>query len=358
MFPFILIWGSCFLIYLSRNRNHNLFYSWAFFVSVIVGYRYYVGADWVAYKDIYYDEIMKFNSIGDVFQVEPGFLLIGYLCSLLNLPHGPFLTVLCFIELYFLFKASEYYCGKRFCWLALLVYISMFFCAFNLNIIRHGLMACTYWYATMYLNQKRYKYYIIYGLVATSFHTLGLLFLVIGPILCINYRKIHLALVIISSFIIVLLGLSAKIYSYIPIIGMLEHKMEYYTGDYYNNDYALSAGIIVNMLIYSFWVYYRNDRYVEDVKIRFLINSMIFSFFVSCFLSAFSIFVERISGALNIATCFGLVCIYKDLHSEKARYIIYVVLIIYLLMYFYRTTHTPDPFSLKEFQYLPFDIQL
>ena len=155
------------------------------FASLLIGLRYNVGTDWMAYKTIFEDTPNIFDKAIESSSTEVGFTILNYLIKVLGLDYYWLFIVCTFISLWLYYKSFQ-----DFKWL--LPYGIYTLYTFNtiylfLNIMRQGFAFFILLYGIRYLRERKLLKYLIFVALATSVHSSSLLFLPL--IIFAFYRK-------------------------------------------------------------------------------------------------------------------------------------------------------------------------
>ena len=331
---YIILWGVFAFFYLFQDKLKKKipsFVLWGILVFlsvVIVGCRYQVGNDWESYCLYYYHGYAYDKSTG---AMEPLFTLVRYICFSLGLSHAVFFAILSFFSLFLIVKATENL-RIRNKYFVLFAYLSLFFCSFQFNIIRQGLLASCVWYAfsekTLGHNTKAF----VWVLIGCGFHLSGFLFL---PILFVIDKKLPWSiacLILIISYACFFLKLSERLMALFPFLANVERVATYLNAS--TVEYGLSIGMIFNtvLLLYSYICLYK--VYDKVVIFRIVLNSLLIALMMSCMFNAFYTIVARIANVLNMALVFFWPMFIMSFRKRFIRIAVRIGMLIYLLLYF------------------------
>ncbi|MFT0334817.1 EpsG family protein [Bacteroides thetaiotaomicron] len=128
----------------------------------MVGFRYNIGADWETYVIIYNRQIPSLLDPEYRILMEPLFWILGSLCKTLGLSYACFFIILSLISFVVLFIVIRRI-GCGYIYLPILLYFCLFFCQFQLNIVRHGIMASFVWLAFSYIKECSLKKFVFFS---------------------------------------------------------------------------------------------------------------------------------------------------------------------------------------------------
>lgn len=139
-------------------------------VSLVLGGRYNVGTDWENYRYIF--DYIQTGKISES-ALEPFYLCLNYMVSILGLSASYFFTLVVFLQLtlvYYVFRDNPkiFALGVLFYLLCLL--------PISLNIIRQSIAICIFFYATRFIESSAKKYLLMI-IIAGLFHYSSLVLL-------------------------------------------------------------------------------------------------------------------------------------------------------------------------------------
>ena len=309
-----------------------------FFVAFCVGFRVDVGADWESYV-LFYNTNMPGDG-RDVLEMEPLFRLLRDLFFSLGLSYQFFFFFFSFFSLVALVKVAKSFNVDNYP-LVLLVYISLSFCAFQLNLVRIGIMCSCLWMAMSYRSENLVKT-LIWLAIGTGFHYLCLAIL---PIVFIANKELDskwFVIIIGVSFIVLLTNFGVKIVDSIPNLATLGRASDYLDPDSsFRNGNGITVGLLFNMF---FCIYLRvkySKQYKVDPKFRILINVVLFAIVFSCWLNGLGIIAQRGGQSMNTSLCFIWALILARKQNEK-RIVWVAVLTVYLLLFYMKNFSSED----------------
>jgi hypothetical protein len=222
------------------------------FTDLLIGLRGVdVGTDTYVYASFF--ESLRGGFLPDT-RFEPGFLLVTRLMSLIGLSVNGYQMVLFGILLGTAFVACRRYYdylggGRGYLTFVsaslMLLFFSPMFVNASINAVRQGLAALLIFAALLSFQQREWRRFIIYGLLATGFHYSSILYVAMAPLLLLNLRLLRIAAII--AFLAYCSGLTMMVVrAAVPFI--------------YNwvMDYSLSSnyrsGVRIDFAVFSiFW---------------------------------------------------------------------------------------------------------
>ena len=296
---------------------------------MIVACRENVGSDWLNYVNYYNHGFTDTKSSG---QFEYLFAFLRNLSYSIGFTHAGFFFIVSFLSLWVIYKASKLLRIKYFM-IVFLIYYSMYFLNYQINIVRHGAMASFVWLGFAYKSKNDDKKSLLSMVLASGFHISALIFV---PLLFIINKRINkkwVTIIILTSFTCVFLGLSQRILAFFPFLALFDRTAGYMSDAMYEDAMGLSLGNVFNLFIFLF-VYIRyNDKYHSDANVRVLLNSVLLSF---ALISAFNAFgmITRICSSMNMAIIFLFPYIMNKLmHRKLIRICFSVITYLYILMH-------------------------
>lgn len=331
---YVLLWAV--LLFLAtlqgtmeKKMPSSVFCIILFILSIfVVGCRYQVGSDWDSYRTFYYDGYVYDRSSGIL---EPLFSSIRDICYLIGASHAIFFAVLSLFSLFLLKKTAENFnIGNLY--FVLFIYLSMYFCNYQFNIVRQGVLASCVWYGFSEKYLGNTKSALVWILVGCGFHFSGVFFI---PILFIITKCIPtkiVLLILFCSYVGFLIGVSDIIIGFFPLLQMFE-KVSGYVDSTSQEQYGLSAGMIFNtmLVIYCFIM---NKEYNNSLPMRIVLNAILGAIVISCLLNSFSAIVSRIANLLNMALVFFWPIFLNAQKSKFVRFLIAICMLLYLFLYY------------------------
>lgn len=311
------------------KRSYQLLALLIYILAILTGGRQNVGADWESYQT-YYNTGYAYDKVSG--QMEPLFGLIRTVCYGLGCSYGFFCLVCCLISLLALHKAIRMM-GVRNCFMAFLVYLSLFFCNYQFNIVRHGVLASILLLGMSYLAMGKTWKSLFCVIVSCGFHLMGIIFIPLIFIFNKTLSKKWFLIIAGIAILIFIADLSGRIVAAFPFLAMIDRVSSYVDADT-NEAYKLSIGIIGFFTIAAFSIFFKRDIYENNTAFRICANMVLLGFIVFCGLNAFSAIVQRVGNLLNLGVVILLPFIWQELERTKKRVLVRVLIIIYLALYY------------------------
>lgn len=199
IYSFILF-GTTWAAYLYEKTNYtkkqNIAYFFVFFIPFIfMAIRYDIGTD---YKN--YVILFEMMARGEVLLKEPGYMLVNHIISYLGLDVQWLFVFFSFFTLLFAYKGFP----KEHFAISIFLFITIFYLYYGFSVIRQGLGVSIMLYATKYLYNKDFKKYLLFSILASSFHFASALFpLLLYPIVNTSYNRFFMLIALAVLTIIV-----------------------------------------------------------------------------------------------------------------------------------------------------------
>ena len=278
------------------------------------------------------------------------FQLIRNICFSIGLSYGMFCFLICLISLLTLQKAFKLM-GVHNQFLAFLAYLSMFFCNYQFNIVRHGVLASILLLGMSYLAMGKTWKSLFCVIVSCGFHLMGIIFIPLIFIFNKTLSKKWFLIIAGIAILIFIADLSGRIVAAFPFLAMIDRVSSYVDADT-NEAYKLSIGIIGFFTITAFSIFFKRDIYENNTAFRICANMVLLGFIVFCGLNAFSAIVQRVGNLLNLGVVILLPYIWQELERTKKRVLVRVLIIIYLALYYPKSWYFSNADG--EYPMLPF----
>ena len=224
--------------------------------------------------------------------------------------------------------------------MAFLVYLSLFFCNYQFNIIRHGILASFVLLALSYLANNKTLKALICVLIGSCFQVAGLVFVPLVFFMNKTCSKKAVFIIICVSFAFYLAGFSSKIVGFFPTLAAID-RISSYVDAGKDDVYKLSIGIIGFLCIALYSFFFMNKEYEKQSSFRIMTNMLVCGFVFFCFFNGFSALVQRIGNLMNLGVIVVLPFI-LDNTKHKKRVIVLLLVTAYLALYYPRTWNIAD----------------
>jgi hypothetical protein len=172
------------------------------FTDMLVGTRSIdVGTDTYVYAEVF----QEFHAVPAQTRFEPGFLIVTKVLSVLGFSLQTYQCVLFGLLLLMAILAARHYfdyLGGKHGYLTFLIgalaflFISPMFVNASINAVRQGLASLPVFIALLAFHQRQWRSFLIYGVVATSFHYSSLVYLAFAPLLLIKLKWLRIAAIL------------------------------------------------------------------------------------------------------------------------------------------------------------------
>ena len=346
------LWAFFFILSLFWNnknytQNYKILALVIIILALITGGREYVGADWETYKSFYLTGIADDKSSG---KTELLFQLLRDVSYYIGLSYGMFCSIVALLSLSILIKALKLFEIKN-CYIGFLVYLSLFFCNYQFNIIRHGVMASFILLGVAYLSKGDKRKALISVTVGCGFHLTGLIFIPLFFIIGKAFSRKWCLIVVALSFVFFITDLSGKIMAAFPFLALIDRVSGYVDTDQ-EESYKLSIGTIGFLLIAVYTILFRKKDYYNNIGLRIATNMVLISFIVFCSLNAFSAIVQRLGNLFNLGVIVVIPYYWQNTWKLSSKIVVRSLIIAYLALYYPKTWNVPN--EKGEYSMLPF----
>jgi len=345
----------------SKNTQKIVVFFFITFFAFLVGFRDRIGADFISYVEIYkLSPKLSLDNIFDWSTYENEFLFsfLGSLLKTLGF-ESPILyfIILSLLTSIFLQKAITRFRFNHILY-AWFIYYCVFFLNFQFNTVKHGLMASIVWLAFSYIEEGNKMKFFKIIIIGSLFHLSCLVFLPFYWLLKININKksitiitIVIAFSVVIPFIIPLLD---TILLYLPS-NVISKIINYYLHDYYlgvdsSNKSLFSFGLIIYTIL-VFIIYFRKKDLEKQIySFNIFYNSLLISVTIGFVFASVGIFVERISGVLNLSLLFLIPIALKNLSRNKQLIGLYFIIVLtYGFLLLNTNMNKQDKYQVKQF---------
>ena len=336
--------------YITKKIPNRYFYAFVvFLLSVIVGIRENVGADWGAYYVFYYSGVAPEKESG---VYEPVFMLIRHVCYYLGFNHTVFFFIQAFASLYALYIVTTKL-GIKNVYLSFFIYFSIVFTSYQFNTVRNGVMASILWLAFVYRMEGKNLKAVIATLVAAGFHVVALAFLPIMYFIIKELSRKSAFLMIGLCLTAVFLRFGERIIGMFPFLAAIDRLSGYIDTDE-TESYGISLGTVFNILLFLYMMIGYHKQYKTQVELRGILNAMLMAIMVVCFFNAFHAIVSRVGQVLNLALMFVWPYLIERVKVPLIKFSICSVLCAYLWLYYAKGLEATVLYS-NRLAYIPYE---
>ncbi len=271
--------------------------------------------------------------------LETGFMIFIWIVSKFTNSFAVFEFVLCFLTFCFFFEGAKYFSKKEEYSLTLMVaiYLFVYFCPF-MNYQRQGLAVSILWYSLRYIDQRKFKSFLVCLFFAASIHISSLLFAAFYFVISFSEKlKSWQIIVIISmSFLLICAGPQTifLLLCFLSKIGIRASTILKYSRRFYD---ATGYNIHISELIMAlpqfilFTVFYKKIS-LNDNHTKGYYCICVFHVILTVIGSVDANF-NRISILTGICELILFAALYKSLRSRAMKFLFCTGMSIYLVLY-------------------------
>ena len=321
-----------------KKTIHFLTVSFLFFLILMIGLRYEVGADWYPYADIIFPSYRNITFL-EIFQFsDPGYGLLNYIAQKFNFTIAFVNTICASIFIAGLFKFSKNFSRING---ALLIAVPYMIIVMSMNYTRQSTALGLVLLSLSFLINRRIALSIFYLILASTFHKSALLF---APFLLVHFRE--------SKFFIYLAFLSMPFFVYALIELFFSALVdEYLGGDYGSSGSAIRLFInFVAGIIFFFIKPYFDIQRREEIIYNAIAFLSILIFLLSIFIP-YTTFFDRIGLYFSIIQLISFSNLIYLLRPKPIGFLIimpayFIILFYWLTNSVYAQSWIPYSFSL------------
>lgn len=326
----------------SRNKNWFLFVT-ILICSLVLGFRYDVGVDFLNYEYIYNYQYFD--------EVEDGYALINKILFSLGFSSSSIFILVAFLQLFFFTKGVENI-NSRYLPFAIFFYFSTLYIFLSLNVLRQTLTFSIFLFSLKYVVNRQFIKYAVTILLASSIHRSALTLLPLYFFINIDWLLHHRIIQLILYFTTFFLSMffSDHIWGNFQVIAQVSGY-----GDYAGNMDSISEiqwgdedglGVYMWMLI-DIWIilFFSKDRKFTMTKYDISFYNLYFIgvllaniiagtyldranlYFQNCRIVIYSIFLYNIfksnNNIINIIIAVAFICVlivffYLGIHNKAS----------------------------------------
>lgn len=357
---YYIIWGGALMLSLPRlfkNSAHlpiSLLYALMTIIAVLIACRVDVGADWSNYVELYVTDSLTRD---DVNRIEPLYRLSRWFFYPLGFSYQGYFFIISMFMMYTIYWITKKFDIKNY-YLAFWIYISTIFCSYQLNTIRSGLMATCVWIAFVCLCEGNKKKSIVWSLVGSGFHYVGIAFFFLLFVIDKKIKRKYIFITLGLSCAIMVTGVATKVLDAIPLLANFERLSKYIDPSIAEGG-GFSLGNIMNLCVYLYCMFIYRNEYEDSAKYRVIINALLVCFVITAIFNAFSTVVSRIGQVLNMSLIFIWPLIFQKLKLSLFKIGLYIIFAVYLYLYYMKafqinefygySTNVPFQFEIANF---------
>lgn len=303
-------------------------------VFIPAAIRYDVGTDYLSYVSIF-----ESPSILENYKIkEPGFYFITWFLKTNGFHFQWMFVIFAFIFTFIAFKAYP----RKNAWLLHFLFFSMLWFS-SFNIMRQTTALAWCFLAIFYFFERKYIWFIVLILIASTFHKSAIFILIVGGIACIPLRFFLkgylLPIIFIIGIIITYLFFNSILNfteQFLNILGFSRYA------NYFNNpvhfikkDFGTGLGILVKIL-FSIYIISNTKKLIEINKNYWFISVLSFFYSVSLVLASRIVILDRMADAFSITPIIGAYLLLQIPTSRQLNKLILILFLMFLLLSFFK----------------------
>lgn len=305
-------------------------------ISVVVGFRYQVGTDWLGYMEWYeYFKVVPLESLNKL-NFEPGFLYLNYFLANLKLDYTIMFFLVAFISWFFLFKGIA---AKILPLFIFFIFVDEYF-FWSMNGIRQFVSISVFVYSVRFIHARNFKLYVFYIVLAALFHTSALILFILYfiPWDRVYKPKIWFVLFTVSLFLantpIILNSIESALMNLGNSIPVLSVYLKYFEGGRFEaSTKEVGLGYFFKVIIAILIFYFSNSVIKKHPNTKFF---FILFFFGSIIYNIFYMFplIGRINLYFIFMRTIALSLVVYHLWTEnKYRPVVIGISLLYFLLF-------------------------
>lgn len=327
----------------NENENKNIVEDkakvfWAAIPFIIVAsIRSFVGTDYTTY---YYRQIPD-TLYGNAQYLEKGFqIFIKTIIYIFKDYQFVYIFTAIIIVLGFFYFFKEFSVNIYF---TIFLFLTNYSFNQSLNIMRQYIATSFFLIALVFLKKRKYIWYIILCLIACSFHTVAIIYLIIPIIQKFDFRKKY------TPFIFIFIIIFNKYISNIIIIICIKIGFynNYFESTYSHTSSSSNALLVLNGIVFLIATYLVDNKNDWEGKLYYSMEIIIL---VALSVSSSVPFVSRIVSLFSPVVCVYVPYIVKNIKYNKIRkiaFIFFVFLFSAFFIYYVGVSNTGETLPYK-----------
>lgn len=351
-YNFILL-SSTFFVYLSekgKNRLVRNFFLGVAFLLVFIpsAIRYDVGTDYLNYLKIFNN-----SNLLEKYKIkEPLFYFINWFLKLINAHFQWLYVIIAFIFTAVSFKAYP----KKNQWLLhLLFFSSIWFISFNT--LRQAIALAWSLLGVFYYFNRKYSFFFISFLIASTFHQSALFIFMVGIIAFIPFSRKSKETILPLVFIIIIFVVFISpnfIFTYIEkfliVFGYSTYANYFSNITYFITRNTGTGYVVLVKIFFSCYLIINAKNFLQINKNYWFLIILIFLFGLSSALAYHIIIFTRMAMVFIIAPIIGGYLLKNIQKNKKIKKIVLTLFLIILLLAFIKESFGTDVSKLNPYQ--------
>lgn len=326
-----ILFASSFFAYKYEKSNilsnrSKLWYVLAFAIPFFfLAIRYEIGTDYNNYIQYFY-----WITEDQYYTKEPGYLFVNLVIAYFNLDVQWLFVFFGFFTLFFSYKALP----KKGFFIGVFLFITIFYLYEGYSAIRQGLAIAIMAYASKYIIEKKWQYYLAFGGVAMLFHSItAIMLVVLYPIINKRTNEYFLIATIVFLFYIIL---NTEIPQQLLFLSVeLFPRYIWYLESEFSHEAQVSFGI-VGPLIKTFIVItilLFKDKIVTKFPNANVHLNFLFVYEISYLFHLKIQIFGRVEHIFIFSLIISLVFFINTIHKKLRFLVIFIVLLFYYFMF-------------------------
>jgi hypothetical protein len=315
------------------NKKSTKHISLIFFLFFILFYslRTNIGSDWSGYE-YYFNNVLD-NDVVERYKFEVGYWLLNYITSTIFSSYRHLVILVGIFVAILFWKSTNRYTKN----IGLAMLLSLYYMFYpTLEALRQSITLFLFYYSLHYIDKDQKKYLLI-NVIGLLFHRTGVL-----PLLFFVFNKYKVSkIVIILSlvFFSILQPYISNIISFFPNFAL---KYNWYFHLETGQSTYFSLKLLEYLLILLFYFILSKKNLISGFE-RLVMNLVLLGFVLQITLGQITDIVYRVTYYTDIGIIFAYISIFDRIKGPVFKFSYIVVLILYILVRFYRIFPFDDP---------------
>lgn len=290
---------------------------------LVTGLRYGVGQDFFYTYEPYYQFV---SSTGEQGRMEIGFYLLNWVCSLITTKSW-FMFLIC-STIFFGFLYAAIYRFSPYPTLSIFLIVGTSYFFIFMNGMRQMIAAAILLYTLRFVLERKFLLFALMMLLACSFHSTAIIFLVayIIPRINLSYRKmciLAIVLVICSTFLVNLVRY---------LVSFNTYYAKYFDSVYDNNKEAGYVQIAMNIVVCAFGYVVIRKENQPSVLFKMLFALQLIALVFVC-LAGKLVLAQRVAWYFGLSSVIFLpMCLYR-IADKRVRLLVGITMVALYVVY-------------------------
>ncbi|MGG1676530.1 EpsG family protein [Neobacillus sp. NRS-1170] len=314
-----ILLSHLYLTFKPQKKIENIwFFSVSFVLFLFAALRDGIGFDFKNYRKIF--RLVKHHE--SVWNIEPGFYLINYLCG--NFHWVIFISALLAIPLK-IFVINKYSEDKL---LSLFIYFTGVFIMYDMGVIRQGISIAIAFFSIQYILNRSLIKFLAVILLASSFHVTALVFIPLYFISSSRFTRkaIYGILIVLLAFSLFDIGkyILITVFNLLPF-EMIVKKVNYYANI---NTANITLSLLKRMVLFIICVEFFIRKGINDAKSLLFLNGFFLSIILMGLFSSIDTIAGRGVAGLQFFQIFLIPILFTQLKTKIRKLGLLVVIVV------------------------------